>query len=426
MTLPGSGRALIPLGITIRDLPPALAEDTLGDSGARSSVEALRAASRALVARIPEEIAALSNAVAAERPDALLVDITTLGGQTYAAAGGLPWASWAPMLLPIPSRGVPPFGPGLNPKSGPLGRIRDSILQRLIAHYWDDPLPQFNRMRQQQGLPTLEHTLDYMLDPPLLLNFTSPPFDDIRRDWPASVRQIGPGLWAPDAEPPAWLDEIDRPLALVTCSTEFQDDGLLAQAAMDALADSDFYTVVTAGAIDPSTFTIPPNARVESFLPHHLLLPRTAVVVSHGGMGITQKALAAGVPVCVVPFGRDQSEVARRVVTSEAGTRVSKKKLSPDRLRTAIEQARACRAGAARVATGFATAGGPLYGADLLEQHLFAASDRRPSPSGPSTVRIRSSISTPPTITPERTPPTITPERSSASDAPEAVTTTDS
>lgn len=25
-------------------------------------------------------------------------------------------------------------------------------------------------------------------------------------------------------------------------------------------------------------------------------------------MGVTQKALAAGVPVCVVPFGRDQPE----------------------------------------------------------------------------------------------------------------------
>ena len=35
-------------------------------------------------------------------------------------------------------------------------------------------------------------------------------------------------------------------------------------------------------------------------------------------MGITQKALAAGVPVCAVPFGRDQFEVARRVSKGEA------------------------------------------------------------------------------------------------------------
>jgi hypothetical protein len=30
-------------------------------------------------------------------------------------------------------------------------------------------------------------------------------------------------------------------------------------------------------------------------------------------LGTTQKALARGVPVCVVPHGRDQFEVARRV-----------------------------------------------------------------------------------------------------------------
>lgn len=36
-------------------------------------------------------------------------------------------------------------------------------------------------------------------------------------------------------------------------------------------------------------------------------------MISHGGTGTTQKALAAGVPVCAVPFMRDQFEVARRV-----------------------------------------------------------------------------------------------------------------
>lgn len=49
------------------------------------------------------------------------------------------------------------------------------------------------------------------------------------------------------------------------------------------------------------------------FVPHEAVLERAACVVCHGGMGITQKALAAEVPVVVVPFGRDQVETARRV-----------------------------------------------------------------------------------------------------------------
>jgi UDP:flavonoid glycosyltransferase YjiC (YdhE family) len=84
-------------------------------------------------------------------------------------------------------------------------------------------------------------------------------------------------------------------------------------------------------------------------------------------MGITQKALAAGVPVCVVPFGRDQLEVARRVEIAGAGTRLPAPRLSTTRLRSAILEATARRDGAKRVARALAQAGGPGAAADLLE-----------------------------------------------------------
>jgi UDP:flavonoid glycosyltransferase YjiC (YdhE family) len=87
-------------------------------------------------------------------------------------------------------------------------------------------------------------------------------------------------------------------------------------------------------------------------------------------MGITQRALAAGVPVCVVPFGRDQFEVAGRVVTVDAGTRVLPDRLTETELRTAINGAMTMRAGAQRVAAGFARAGGPSAGADAIESLL--------------------------------------------------------
>nr|WP_225731354.1 MULTISPECIES: nucleotide disphospho-sugar-binding domain-containing protein [unclassified Nocardia] len=369
-TLPGSRETLAPLGIETRDLPANLVHNGLGDSAQRSPLAALRAASRSLVDNIPAEIAAMRAAVAATHPDALLIDITSVGAQIFGAATGLPWASWSPMLLPMPSKQVPPFGLGLTPKPGPLGRLRDATVRAAMTRMWDEVLSDLNAARRGHGLEPLRHTLDYLAQPPLMLNFTARPFDDPRDDWPTEVHQIGPGLWAPPADRPAWLDGIDKPLALVTCSTEFQDDGELAQLALDALAGSGMYTVVTTGAVDPSGLTVPADARVERFLPHHLLLDRAEVVVSHGGMGITQKALAAGVPVCAVPFGRDQREVARRVVTNEAGVWVSKKNLNPARLRAGIDEAITRRAGARRVAAGFAAAGGPGRGADLLEQHL--------------------------------------------------------
>ena len=62
-------------------------------------------------------------------------------------------------------------------------------------------------------------------------------------------------------------------------------------------------------------------------------------------MGATQKALARGVPVCAVPFGRDQFEVARRVEVARAGARLPAKRLSPERLLAAVREAMRCRKG---------------------------------------------------------------------------------
>jgi UDP:flavonoid glycosyltransferase YjiC (YdhE family) len=94
-------------------------------------------------------------------------------------------------------------------------------------------------------------------------------------------------------------------------------------------------------------------------------------------MGITQKALAAGVPVCVVPFGRDQFEVAGRVAATGAGTVVFPDGLNTDTLRAAVRAAMGKRREAQRIAAGFAAAGGASAAADALES-LAGVPGRQP------------------------------------------------
>ncbi len=91
-------------------------------------------------------------------------------------------------------------------------------------------------------------------------------------------------------------------------------------------------------------------------------------------MGATQKALARGVPVCAVPFGRDQLEVARRVEVAGAGTRLPASRLTPERLRDKVREAMACRDGARRIASAFAAAGGAAAAADAVERRLLITS----------------------------------------------------
>jgi MGT family glycosyltransferase len=270
------------------------------------------------------------------------------------------------------SKDAPPYGPGLPPAHGPIGLARNRLAARMLRRRFRRHLAPLNATRSDLGLEPLAEIWDSSARADRVIMFTSEPFEYPRRDWPDAVRLIGPPLWEPKTDPPAWLVHEDRAIVLVTASTVFETDAKLIQTTLDALCDDEVAVVATTGAHDPTTFTAPPNARVEQFLPHGPILQRAACVVSHGGMGITQKALAASVPVCVVPFCRDQFEVARRVQTAHAGTRLHHKRLTRERLRDAVHAAMGQREGAKRVADSFARAGGTPAAADAVEDLLAA------------------------------------------------------
>ena len=170
---------------------------------------------------------------------------------------------------------------------------------------------------------------------------------------------------------PDWLAAIDRPIVLVSTSSEFQGDTDVAVMALTALAEEPVHVVVTFPAGVPAGITVPANATVVEFVPHSLVLDRAVCAITHGGMGTTQKALMRGVPVCVAPQGRDHFEVAMRVQVAGCGTRLLAEDLTPERLREKVRQTMTMTDGARRVAAGFAGTGGVGHGADLIEQRLL-------------------------------------------------------
>lgn len=341
------------------------------DWRARGPREPLRRAVRCFSARAAYDGPDLREAIAQERPDALLVDVNSWGALAAAEAWGGPWATFCPYPLALRSRNAPPFGPGLPPARGPLGRLRDRVVRPLVLGTLERAmLPSLNGIREDMGLEPLTHLDDLFRRPALVLYLTAEPFEYPRRDWPESVVMVGPCEWEPAAQAPSWLNEITAPIVLATTSSEFQNDDRLVQAALEGLADEPVAVIVTVPAGDPAEFEVPANARVERFVPHGPVLDRAACAVTHGGMGATQKALARGVPVCVVPFGRDQLEVARRVQVADAGTRLPAGRLRPDRLRIKIHEAMTKSEGARRMAAGFEAAGGPRAAAEAFEARM--------------------------------------------------------
>jgi MGT family glycosyltransferase len=368
------------LGLEVSPINERVEVSEHDDWRARNPRHALELAVDTFCARAEFDGPDLSRAIADERPDALIIDINCWGALATAELWGGPYATFCPYPLPLSSRETPPYGPGWRPARGPLGRLRDRVMRPLVFGTVERKmLPKLNGVRSALGAEPLPGADAIFLRAPLLLYMTAPPFEYARSDWPESVVMVGPCAWEPPAAAPPWLARIERPIVLVTTSSEFQNDGRLVEVALEALADEPVEVIATMPSGDPASFRAPANAHLVKFTPHGPILQRAACAVTHGGMGATQKALAQGVPVCVVPFGRDQLEVARRVEVAGAGTRLPTGKLSAERLRSKVLEAISCKLGAERVASGFDSTGGAAAGADAFEARLLG---KKPAPSG--------------------------------------------
>jgi len=367
----GTGREL---GFATLAIDPRIEAISRADENAPNHRAGLMLAFETFAKRAELEVDDLRAAIADVRPDVLIIDSNCGGAASVADAGDLPWLSFWPFTPYLRSRGMPPFGPGLRPWPGPIGHVRDTALRPLITGFLErSMLPRLNKLRAEVGAVPVDSADAYLRRAPLMLVAGGEPFEYPHPDWGESVQMIGPCSFDPvTGSTPDWLDDIDRDIVLVSTSSERAGDTKLAQLTMLALADEPFHVIATFPAGMPHDITVPPNVTVREFVPHSVVLERAVCAVTHGGMGATQKALERGVPVCVVPCGRDQFEVARRVEVSGCGTRLPNRKLTAARLRAAVHSAMSMTAGARRVAKGYAATGGVARGADLIEQRLLA------------------------------------------------------
>ncbi len=378
-TLAAGVEAGLDMGFAAEPVDPRIEALPLDDGGAANPQEALLRVRRVFTRRAEYEVPDLRKAIDDVRPDALIVDPNCWGASALAEASGLPWLSFWAFLPYLRSQGVPPWGPGLRPWPGPVGRLRDALHGRKFTALdsWVRPL---NNVRVRFGLRPLTSLDDYARRPPLVLVATAQPFDYPHPDWDDSIQLIGPCSYDPaPSTAPDWLAPIDRPIVLVSTSSEDQGDSELGRVALAALAEEPVHIVATFPAGVPEDIRAPANATVCEFVPHSQVLDRAACAITHGGMGVTQKALGRGVPVCVVPYGRDQFEVARRVEVAQCGTRLLPKHLTAPRLREKVLHAMAMTGGARRVAAGYVATGGVARGADLIEHRMLASA--RPKPS---------------------------------------------
>ena len=291
---------------------------------------------RPLVVQHRALVEALEVAELEERPyDAVVAEAAYLGALPLVLATGpderIPVVGVSVTPLAVPSVDCAPFGSGLDPGSTRGTRRRNRLLNAVLRR---GPLRPIQREMdvalRASGLPRgAVGYFDHVLAFDETFHLAVPGIEYPRRELPASVRLVGPVR--PDlgrVALPDWWDDLDevRPVVHVTQGTmDNADLGRLAVPAVEALADEDVWVVVSTGGRPVEDLAaglgrpLPSNVRVAPFLPYGALLPRTDVMITNGGFGGVQQALAYGVPLVVAGATEDKPEVAARVRWAGAG-----------------------------------------------------------------------------------------------------------
>ena len=85
---------------------------------------------------------------------------------------------------------------------------------------------------------------------------------------------------------------------------------------------------------------LPDTVFYGAYAPFGKLLPKSSVLVHHGGIGTCAQALKAGIPQLLVPFGLDQHDNASRIVNLGAGDEIPMKKYKSSLVATILQKLR--------------------------------------------------------------------------------------
>ena len=124
-----------------------------------------------------------------------------------------------------------------------------------------------------------------------------------------------PRAAAPARPLPDWWNGSAAPLVYVSFGSAAAGNGFFPDVyreAADALGDAPVRVLLTLGTeVDPADLgPVPANVHVEPWVPQGAVMAHAAAMVGHGGSGSTLAAMAAGMPLAVVPLFADQPENA--------------------------------------------------------------------------------------------------------------------
>lgn len=373
----GAGLGFWPLGMEAEYLRFVKHADLV--SGAGSPMYVLH--NLVLPAMAPT-MEAIGNIRVAFRPDVVMAHHISLGAGAACERLQIPLALavLAPLFwLSREEHVVMPTLPMYNPPRW-LDRIARRAMRPLGRWSVDRPI---NRARRAAGLSpvcdaaiTVARGGDGLLErerigrerATAVLGLWSEHFRAVMKDDPTGGEICGFAVWdrpaqtaegaAAERETIGWMEQGDPP-AVVTLGSSVSHHGSavyeMASAACARLGRRALLLTGASGATAERT-----GARAVEYAPYSRVMPRGCVTVHHGGIGTTAAAMRSGRPQVIIPFANDEFDNAARAERLGAAVRLSRRRLSIERLCGAIGEA----ATDARMIGAAASLGDRLRGED--------------------------------------------------------------
>jgi MGT family glycosyltransferase len=337
------------------------------------------------LAPVPAQLTAVRAALAAEHTDVVVAEtmFAAMGALALEPLDSRPFlVSLGIIPLAVQSADTAPFGLGLLPKPGALGRLRNRVLAFGAERVVLGPLQREARTRIEQltGHRMPGSLLDCAGLVDLVAQCTVPEFEYERSDLPRNVRFVGPVTRVePSSIPlPEWWDDLacaKRVVHVTQGTIANRDFDELVRPTIDGLAHDDVLVVVSTGGRPVEELgPVPANVRVAAMLPYDKLLPLVDVMVTNGGYGGVHQALERGLPLVVAGDTEDKPEVAARVEWSGAGINLRTGSPRADAVADAVREVLAddrFAAASAHIGTSIAASPRAAGLADLIERGIY-------------------------------------------------------
>jgi rhamnosyltransferase subunit B len=231
-----------------------------------------------------------------------------------------------------------PYYPLSEAVQGWLGKlVRRYLLAGLLERRYNHPyiLERMNAFRTQLGLPALSswRVLDRLVTHQICLfpEWYCPPASD----WPQALDCVGFPLTPARGQLPEHVAQFIRqhgaPLVFTpgTGVADVKQFFTAAASCCQLLGKPGIFLspCLDAGALPPGQALLHlPYLELEQLLPH------AALLVHHGGIGTTARALEAGIPQIISPQAFDQPDNGHRITLLGAGAVVERRRLSGEAL----------------------------------------------------------------------------------------------